>query len=304
MYDNVFIRLYYLYDMSKDGVGSIQYVRRVNIRNMTKPQFSTLLQGYEKMQQIKDKRGYNFMAGLHGVPFDWCIHWQEQRRVDLGGRYFLPWHRAYLYMFEQSLKDFTDGSVGVPWWDWSSKRSRQEGIPEEFSTEQFNGKNNPLFKADIKVSFPEINKKTYRRTNNTPDELIFRLDRFTGGLPTTTDNPSKTPGGNLIERLLALSDFGDFSDALQGIHGAIHVYVGGSMGSADFAAYDPIFWSHHSMVDRIWRLWQLKNGDSTVPDKILDYALDPFPFTVRQVLNVHNLGYDYAGIEIIVEGNK
>ena len=290
--------------MSGNGDETIQYVRRINVRNLQDAQFSTLLEGYEKMKQIRDKRGYNFLAGLHGVPFDWCVHGGRQRGRDLGGKYFLPWHRAYLYMFEQSLKDFTDGSVAVPWWDWSSPRSRAEGIPDEFSTEQFDGKDNPLFDANITLNFPEINRKTSRRNNkNAGEELRLRLDTFTNRLPPTQDGTSGIPGGNVVERLLALRDYGDFSDALQDIHGSIHVYVGGSMGNTDFAAYDPIFWSHHAMVDRIWRLWQLRNGDSTIPEKILDQPLEPFPFTVRQVLNVHNLGYDYAGIEISLGGN-
>jgi len=31
---------------------------------------------------------------------------------------FLPWHRAYLYEFEQNLQDFAK-DITVPYWDWT-----------------------------------------------------------------------------------------------------------------------------------------------------------------------------------------
>jgi tyrosinase len=48
------------------------------------------------------------------------------------------------------------------------------------------------------------------------------------------------------------------------------------------------------MVDRIWRLWQLRHPSSSLPASLLDEALPPFSMTVRQTLNVTPLGYDYA----------
>ena len=57
-----------------------------------------------KMQQTRDNRGYSQFAGLHGWPGGLCKH-----HVPL----FLPWHRAYLYMFEMSLRDLS-GDVRLP----------------------------------------------------------------------------------------------------------------------------------------------------------------------------------------------
>ena len=60
------------------------------------------------------------------------------------------------------------------------------------------------------------------------------------------------------------------------------------------SAYDPIFWSHHAMIDRLWYIWQ--NGPRGVdpPPDLLDTVLMPFPMTVRQVLDITRLDYDYA----------
>lgn len=49
------------------------------------------------------------------------------------------------------------------------------------------------------------------------------------------------------------------------------------------AAYDPLFWAHHAMVDRLWRLWQLQHtGVAFIDRDLLDVALCPFPMTVRR----------------------
>ena len=59
------------------------------------------------------------------------------------------------------------------------------------------------------------------------------------------------------------------------------------------AAYDPIFWAHHAMIDRLWYLWQLATPAGP-PAEILDRALPPFPMTVRDTLDLSRLGYGYA----------
>lgn len=73
------------------------------------------------------------------------------------------------------------------------------------------------------------------------------------------------------------------------------------MGSIATAAYDPLFWAHHCMIDRLWYLWQLRHG-SGVQAALLDRALAPFPMTVRDTLHVTHLGYDYAASTAAVSG--
>jgi tyrosinase len=66
------------------------------------------------------------------------------------------------------------------------------------------------------------------------------------------------------------------------------------MGSVGTAAWDPIFWSHHSNIDRLWYLWQLRHGESNIPPNLLPMVLQPFGLTVRDVLSINALGYEYA----------
>lgn len=45
-----------------------------------------------------------------------------------GYQRFLPWHRSYLFHFEQALRQ-VDGTVFIPYWDWTSQRR----LPQEMT---------------------------------------------------------------------------------------------------------------------------------------------------------------------------
>ncbi|HNP26312.1 MAG TPA: tyrosinase family protein [Nitrosomonas sp.] len=55
---------------------------------------------------IFDERSFSYWARIHT---DSCQHGWEQ---------FLPWHRLYLYFFEQTLQDY-DACITLPYWSWS-----------------------------------------------------------------------------------------------------------------------------------------------------------------------------------------
>jgi tyrosinase len=53
-------------------------------------------------------------------------------------------------------------------------------------------------------------------------------------------------------------------DSVESIHDAIHGLVGngGHMSIVSYAAFDPVFMLHHTMVDRIFAMWQKLNPNS------------------------------------------
>jgi tyrosinase len=110
------------------------------------------------------------------------------------------------------------------------------------------------------------------------------------------------PTPETVQGILNRGDFLDFQSQLENIHGSIHVWVGGTMGSVPRAAYDPIFWAHHAMVDRLWRIWQARHTNAGPPRSILNAALPPFDMTVADTLDVRALGYDYAASTRSVPG--
>ncbi len=225
------------------------------------------------VQGISDNRGYSFVAGLHGAPFWYCWHHQFSRRSDNRAQLFLPWHRAYMMYLDLALNDFDDeGQIAAPWWDWT----HTPDVPEAYSNVDFDGQPNPLrrYRMNIDTSNGPINRFTTRSAGSNP---FIRL-----------------PTAQQVTALLDDDDWSSFSDGLENIHDSVHGWVGGDMGSVTTAAYDPIFYAHHCMIDRIWYLWQIRHGINTISTDLLDVVLDPFSVRVGDVLDTKALGYEYA----------
>lgn len=240
---------------------------RKNVYLLTPSQLRALRDAFAKVIRIRrlgDHRGYQYWAGLHGVPGQYCVHGPTPGRISL----FLPWHRAYLYFFELALRDQNPDAM-LAWWDWTSPRAHQEGIPPAFAQEA----SNPLFSAPIWIAAQ-------------PGQDPPMTERDPG-------DPSRLPQSADVSTVLGIQQFNRFSARLEQVHNSVHGWVSGMMGQIDWAAYDPIFWAHHAMIDRIWSLWQLSH-QPVLPSTYLDQALPPFSMTVRQTLNPAMLGYDYA----------
>jgi tyrosinase len=219
---------------------------------------------------LTDNRGYNYIAGFHGAPSWYCWHHQISRRTPLQARLFLPWHRAYLWWLEQALQDRRPG-VALPWWDWTRRRQ----IPVAYMGRTVDNAPNPLYttRALVPSATPPIN----------------RLTRRAPGALADVELPTKDE----VDALYLDTDWASFSDRLEDFHDRVHVWVGGDMAEVTTAAYDPVFFAHHCMIDRIWYLWQVRHGNR-VPNDLLDLPLTPFGKTVSDVLDVQRLGYEYA----------
>jgi tyrosinase len=172
----------------------------------------------------------------------------------------------------------------LAWWDWRVERR----IPQAFARKTAGGKKNPLFSV-------RINDRALKEGLSDPNPNTQVLAH----VPDTTrqpDLPDAPPLPSLadIAAVLKIGQFRDFQDQLEGFHNDVHVWVGGHMSNIPYSAYDPIFWAHHTMIDRIWRLWQLKHPQAGLPPAFLASPLPPFKQTVAETLDVTTLGYDYA----------
>ena len=256
---------------------------RKNVENLNPAELRVLRASYAKAQTIMDNRGYNHFAGLHGIPNWYCWHHSHRTGSTANANLFLPWHRAYLLYFDRAIRDQSPPGpkVGLPWWDWTSPTSHASGVPAAFSTANAGGQPNPLFKARIiaPTASPSINRFTRR---------------FPG-------DPASLPTKAQVNNLLNLSQFTDFTNQMENIHDGVHGWtggnngtVGGDMGSLGTAAWDPIFWSHHCMIDRLWYVWQLRHGVNNITPALLPMVLQPFGLTVQEVLSINTLGYEYA----------
>ena len=146
---------------------------------------------------------------------------------------------------------------------------------------------------------------------------------------------NRWPGGNKdlifeayptsedVQRILQIQSFFTFGSgpesnhffgALENIHNLIHNFSGGAnpnfgkapgepqygdMVSPGTTARDPIFWGHHSNVDRLWSEWQRLHPGAD-PDDPTD-ILAPWPNSVQDVLTISDLGYEYMKSSYLFE---
>ncbi|HEX3862980.1 MAG TPA: tyrosinase family protein [Stellaceae bacterium] len=249
---------------------------RQNIANLSAADLATWRQVMTASKGLLDNRGYIHFAGMHGLPNQFCQH---------GTPLFLPWHRAYLYMLEMAMRDI-NSAVALPWWDWTSDDAHTNGLPAAYTDASVAG--NPLLSGE--TGLPQ---RTLQRIQaQVPDSLDFSVNPpLTVRAP---GPPDELPSAATIEAILGAPTFADFTSQLEDQHNQVHGWVGGSMGIVPIAAFDPIFFAHHTMIDRLWYLWQLRNPNGGVGTVPLDQALQGTPLTVRQVLDINQLGYDYA----------
>lgn len=244
---------------------------RKSVVALSTAEVTALRTGISAMLALSDDRGFEYWAGIHGLPLPmYCQH---------GNPLFLPWHRAYLYHFEQYLLD-QESSVSLPWWDWSA----QKGIPDSYSQANLpDGSANPLASAPVS-GIPAVQ---FQQTTVPP---ITRTSRAPG-------RPADLPSAQEVAAILALDTFATFTKQLEvQLHNRVHVWVGGSMSEIPVAAYDPLFWAHHTMVDRLWAIWQQSHPGAELGDGLTVNTPIPPPFgmTVGQVMSITTLGYEYA----------
>jgi tyrosinase len=256
---------------------------RQSISQMSAAEVGRFRKALAGMMERPDNRGYQFFAGWHGVPLELCIHHEPL---------FLPWHRGYLYFFELALQEIDPG-VTVPWWDWMS----EPGIPKAFDDKRAEGKANVLASAPVEPMGVRRQPGWPKKTRREPGGRI-------PGVP----HPAPPPLDSFYDWLMEASSYEEFQSRCWRLHDNVHLWVGGATGQMadqNWAAFDPLFWAHHAMVDRLWRIWQHDN-----PGAVPDHSLLRAPMTfgkrpsllVREVLDVKRLGYEYAAQTATVGG--
>jgi tyrosinase len=248
-------------------------------RNVEQANIVALSDAYKKMQarSESDNRSWMYWSEYHGFNRYDCWHHNGVGNQSFSYDLFLPWHRAYLLYFERVAIAENAGAV-LPWWDWTSTVSHQVGIPASFT----GGQANPLASGPVPPSL----RTSPNHTSRSPS------------------SPSQLPTAQTINSILALPSFTDFTAQVQNQHDAVHGWVGGDMGIVATSAFDPVFYSHHCMIDRLWYLWQVKHGIDNIPPSYLNKTLAPWAMTVKDVLDISKLGYSYGTTRLRVAADE
>lgn len=142
--------------------------------------------------------------------------------------FFWAWHRMYLYWFERIVRKQSGMyDWAIPYWNWTNPAERSVPAPFRDSA-----------------------------------SLLFDGSRNAG---INAGNPLSTSLATSVNNAMALLDYFNTQSSINGPHGTVHTTVGGNMFAVVTAAQDPIFWAHHSQVDRIWNLWLAQGGGRSSP---------------------------------------
>ena len=195
---------------------------------------------------------------------------------------FLTWHRMFLWYFERVLQEAAgDPSLRLPYWDYETDAHLPAAYRDAtYVNEQSQTVPNPL---RVNARWPSLN-------NGTAHLSSFVTSTATAMTDTT---------------------FGPFnSDLEQSPHNNVHCAVttggcpnGGLMGSVPAAALDPVFYAHHTNIDRLYECWLQGDEPGRLPSNptqlntvftFVDADGSTVKRRVRNMLTTTQLGYTYA----------
>lgn len=187
---------------------------------------------------------------------------------------FLPWHRYFLHLYEQTLRTRCAYQGRIPYWDWTRDADARvdadlsastvfnastgfggDGARDGEITAGQHGRcvvDGPF--AGLQVLWYDVKYQPHCLSRG------FRTDA--GG----TTGPIRIDGSALrsseIDKILALDDYAAFVSALeQQVHDVIPFGVGGDFETFS-APFEPLFWLHHAQLDRLWTIWQDRAPDT------------------------------------------
>ncbi|CAL0309367.1 unnamed protein product [Lupinus luteus] len=257
-----------------------------------------------------DPRSFYQQANIHCAYCEAAYNQAGYPNLDLeihNSWLFFPWHRWYIYFHERILGSLiNDTTFALPFWNYDAPPGMQL----------------PSFYADPKSPLCD----TLRDPNHQPPKLIdlgYNL----------MEDPNVSVSANLAimyrqvvsngktPSLFFGSAYraGDKPDPGPGSveivpHNSVHTWTGDmnepnikDMGNFYSAARDPIFFAHHSNMDRIWTIWKTLGGKrKDITDS--DWLESTFIFydenknlvrvNVKDSLDTKSLGYIYQDVDI------
>ena len=206
-----------------------------------------------------------------------ALSWDNQTRIH--GRdaqhnngLFLPWHRLQLTHMEAIVARLTGHEAfAMPYWDWQEHRFLPEWVRD---------RNSPLYERNRAAGVAALDFAAARWASSEYSARLGSDDfpTFCGRLP---------EGAGMVEGYA---------------HNHIHQLVGGLMRKLRTSAGDPMFWLHHSNVDRVWATWHRNRGRELYPADWKALTVTGFvggdgeptgDWRVERTLETRPLGYDY-----------
>jgi hypothetical protein len=307
-----------LFIASCSNESEVRYVRK----NANSTEAQSDIEAMEKAMEImkskdcSDPTSWYYQAAIHWVPqeidsnklcesyTDWTelkMAWDECTHSNSGAEEinFLIWHRMYIWHFEKIVRK-TSGKedFALPYWGYTNYNNADKIMPSE-----------------------------WRNTSSSLYEDA-RVKSLNSGKP--IEGASRRSIDGSYPKLMEITDYQTFNSNFdRGIHGTMHNYIGmgnhihaiyynrimqknsitGLMAQVPTAAFDPIFWAHHSNIDRVFQKWlNSPNGQKMTLQQLKD---NPWKYqffdengksvvyTPEEVMAVvYSMDYDYDDTKV------
>ncbi|KAG5038395.1 hypothetical protein JHK86_019235 [Glycine max] len=261
---------------------------------------------------LDDPRNFMQQANIHCA---YCHNGYRQKgfpdhNLQVHGNWlFAPFHRWYLYFHERILGSLIgDPTFALPFWNWDNPPGM--AMPAIYTDENsplYDPFRNALHQPPVIVDLANeanILDPSKQIVNN--EITMFRHVVIEGispslflGKPYYAGCEPNNPGAGSLEK---------------GPHNNVHRWTGDptqphriDMGYLAWAARDPIFFAHHSNVDRIWNIWKTIPGGFRRDFNDDDWLESSFLFydenknlvrvKIKDCLDSRKLGYDYEYVD-------
>ncbi|KAK4565674.1 hypothetical protein LTR86_003522 [Recurvomyces mirabilis] len=178
---------------------------------------------------------------------------------------FLPWHRYFLHIYESTLRDNCGYQGSLVYWDWTLDSDALELSPVFDPETGFGGDGEVGGEISIGrtgrclVDGPFVGiTADYYDVKYNPHCLSRGFRDLEGKLGHIDGHDISRKS---IEEVLTLGDYESFVKLMESrVHDAIPFGIGGDFETFT-APYDPLFFLHHTQLDRLWWLWQQRQPE-------------------------------------------
>jgi polyphenol oxidase len=249
---------------------SAQLLPRKSVWDLTGAELTRLQKAYQAMRDLNtktpnDPRGWMQQANTHCFN---CSGGYDPSNVEIHGSWwFFPWHRCYLHVHERILgKLIGDPTFRLAYWDWdtySGTTPIHAIVPPPFLAA------GPLFDAYRGAGASDVIPS--RITGPAAMKIVLGTKSTAAFMGKLSDPPNNKYYAGAMEN---------------SPHGPVHLWTGDAnpgqptepagcsypntatgqpvaqspycldMGVLSTAAQDPIFFAHHSNIDRLWDVWR------------------------------------------------
>ena len=193
------------------------------------------------------------------------------------GAAFCPWHRYFLFRFEQQLQSYVPG-VMLPYWDWTDP-ALGIMVPGFLGPNGAMANNWEVRQGYFAGAAPGSGGNMTSAPAWWPAALSgwtlpAAWGSYAGPLRRTVKSLSFLPTAQAVRQTLDTTSYARFRSNLEfgadvpgTMHNSIHGWFGPNshMQLARTSPFDPMFFLHHANIDRLWAMWQMDGHGSDYP---------------------------------------